>query len=107
MTSYEILHEDGDGDRLVFYTGSREPALGVISDAGEVYVPAGVVAAIRAALSGGVVVPMTREDAQELRLILDMDRQRMDKGDGNVPQPRWGANVRVSQAVQAALELEG
>lgn len=52
-----------------------------------------------------IVVSMTREDARELGLILDMDRQRMDKGDDRpVPQPRWGANVRVSKAVAAALD---
>lgn len=52
-----------------------------------------------------VVISMTREDARELGLILDMDRRRMDKGDDRpVPQPRWGANVRVSKAVAAALD---
>lgn len=50
-----------------------------------------------------VVVEMTREDARELGLILDMDRQRMDKGDDRpVPQPRWDANVRISKAVDLA-----
>lgn len=58
-----------------------------------------------AAQPAAVVVEMTREDARELGLILDMDRQRMDKGDDRpVPQPRWGANVRVSKAVAAALD---
>lgn len=54
---------------------------------------------------GGVVVTMTREDANELFMILTSDRYRMDKGDDRpVPQPRWGANVRVSKAVMAALD---
>jgi hypothetical protein len=48
-----------------------------------------------------------REDLTELAAILDAERYRLDKGDGSpVPQPRWGANVRVSQAVQAALAGE-
>lgn len=52
-----------------------------------------------------VVIEMTREDAQELLAVLTGERMRMDKGDGSpVPQPRWGANVRVSSALMAALD---
>lgn len=47
---------------------------------------------------------IARDDLTELDTILTAERYRLDKGDGTpVPQPRWGANVRVSQAVQAAL----
>lgn len=104
----ETLYEDGDGDRLVAYIGEDAGlSLGVTSDSGEVYVPERVVAAIRAALADDrITVQMTREDAQELALILTGDRYHMDKGDGHaVPQPRWGANCRVSQAVDRALGL--
>jgi hypothetical protein len=44
-------------------------------------------------------------DLRELALILTEERYRLDKGDDRpVPQPRWGANVRISQAVNAALD---
>lgn len=55
-------------------------------------------------MTNTITVEMTREDARELALILDINRQHMDKGDDRpVPQPRWGANVRISKAVAAAL----
>lgn len=51
-----------------------------------------------------VSLVVDRADLRELYAILDADRYRMDKGDDRpVPQPRWGANVRVSKAVMAAL----
>lgn len=54
-----------------------------------------------------VVLEITREDADGLSMILMSDRYRMDKGDGQpVPQPRWGVNFRVSQAVAAALNTK-
>jgi hypothetical protein len=44
-------------------------------------------------------------DLRELALILTEERYRLDKGDDRpVPQPRWGANVRISRAVNAALD---
>ncbi len=47
---------------------------------------------------------LDRADLDELALILIAERYRLDKGDDRpVPQPRWAANVRISQAVNAAL----
>jgi len=52
----------------------------------------------------GVRLLLDRADLTELAAILSNERYRMDRGDGHpLPQPRWGANVRISQAVQAAL----
>lgn len=45
-----------------------------------------------------------RDDLTELAAILTAERYRLDKGDDEpVPQPHWAANVRISQAVLAAL----
>jgi len=52
----------------------------------------------------GVLLLIDPADLTELAAILTAERYRLDKGDDRaVPQPRWGANVRISQAVQAAL----
>jgi hypothetical protein len=49
-------------------------------------------------------LPVSRDDLTELAAILTAKRNRLDKGDGSpVPQPRWAANVRISQAVFTAL----
>lgn len=108
----EILHTDSDGDRLAVYGPDPENrlTLSVLSDSGEVYVPATVVAAIRATLKTPDVVPLLldREDLEALSRILTGERYQMDKGDGTpVPQPRWATNVRISKAVDAALAVEG
>ena len=54
----------------------------------------------------GIPLLLAPADLTELALILTAERYRLDKGDRPVPQPRWGANVRISQAVQAALDID-
>jgi hypothetical protein len=54
-----------------------------------------------------VELRVSRDDLRELFLTLTEDRYRMDKSsDRPLPQPRWAANVRISKAVNAALEGE-
>jgi hypothetical protein len=67
---------------------------------------ASVIEAYRDALLASVApLTVSRDDLNELSVILMEERYRMDKGGGRpVPQPRWGANVRVSEAIMAALD---
>lgn len=67
-----------------------------------------IIERLRAELAQARTAPALRldpADLRELALILTEERYRLDKGDDRpVPQPRWGANVRISQAANAALD---